>query len=385
MTPEASIERCRAMIEDLSFAEVAQWKQAHPNRKVIGCFPVYTPSELIHAAGMLPVGVMGGGAQIDTDQADSRVQSFVCSISRTTLELGLAEHLKAFDGIYFPSICDVARNLSGLWRRNFPQIMVEYIHLPQNMESVHSLPYYRRELARLLQHLESLGGQSVSDDALRHSIELYNENRRLGRALYQIKRETPWLLTATEAYVLIKAGTRLPVEEHNRLLHEVIASLANRQSMRKDRLRVVLEGSFCEQPPLELIEVIEEAGCYLVDDDLLIGWRWFLEDVPVDGDPLTSLAESYLKRSVPSSVRHFGQYPRGPEFVQKCRASKVDGVIFCAAKFCEPALYDYVLLKEAVQKEGIPYLAFEFDEKMGDFERVRTQVETFVESILFFS
>ena len=32
-----------------------------PGRKAIGYMPVYVPRELIHAAGMLPVGILGGG------------------------------------------------------------------------------------------------------------------------------------------------------------------------------------------------------------------------------------------------------------------------------------------------------------------------------------
>ena len=65
------------------------------------------------------------------------------------------------------------------------------------------------------------------------------------------------------------------------------------------------------------------------------------------------------------------------------RASKADGVVFCSAKFCEPALYDYVPYKEALEKAKIPYLSIEFEEKMTAFENVRTQAETVVESGLF--
>ena len=28
-------------------------------KKVIGCFPVYTPREIVHAGGMIPMGNMG--------------------------------------------------------------------------------------------------------------------------------------------------------------------------------------------------------------------------------------------------------------------------------------------------------------------------------------
>jgi benzoyl-CoA reductase subunit C len=130
---------------------------------------------------------------------------------------------------------------------------------------------------------------------------------------------------------------------------------------------------------------IEESGCYVLNDDLLLGQRWFTEPLPLDGDPLEALARHIMGRCVPSAVHHPGPEGRGAALVQKARAVRADGVLFCMAKFCEPALYDYVLLKRAVEAEGIPHLAFEFEEKMGTFESVRTQLETFVESILLFS
>ena len=50
------VQRCEALFEDLHFNAVKEWKAAVPGRKAIGYMPVYVPRELIHAAGMLPVG-----------------------------------------------------------------------------------------------------------------------------------------------------------------------------------------------------------------------------------------------------------------------------------------------------------------------------------------
>lgn len=385
MTFEEKIEYYRSLVDDVSFPTVKEWKSKHPDGKVVGMFPVYTPYELPHAAGMFPVGVLGAGGKIEIDHADSRIQSFVCSIARSTLELGLSERLKDFDAIYFTSICDVARNLSGVWQTNFPDQRVEYIHFPQNMIAASAPLHYRSELRRLLSGLEMLDGRIVTDSMLRESIEIYNTNRRLCAILYEIRKQTPWLLSTYEAFVLLKLGTLIPVEEHTLILETIIPQIHARERQPRDYVRVMLEGSFCEQPPLELLQVIEEAGCYIVDDDLLLHTRWFTGDVSVEYDPLLTLAEHYIHRSLYSSVRHYGNKPRKEEFLKKIKDGNIDGVIFCAPKFCEPALLDYVLLKEELEKQNIAYLTFEYEEKMGVFESIRMQVETFVESVLFFS
>ena len=81
------IARYKEALEDSPLDQVATWKSKHPGAKVVGCYPVYTPVELIHAAGMLPIGIVGGGNRLEIAHADSRFQSFVCSIVKSTLEL----------------------------------------------------------------------------------------------------------------------------------------------------------------------------------------------------------------------------------------------------------------------------------------------------------
>jgi benzoyl-CoA reductase subunit C len=384
VTVEQHLERCRNLVYDYDFTYVDEWKQQHPDGKVVGCFPVYTPREIIHASGMFPVGIYGGGIDVEIDRADARVQSFICAISRSTLELGMSDYLKNFDAMYFTSVCDVARNLSGMWERNFPNVLVEYLHYPQNMTSPSSVTYYRSELLHLCNNLEQIGGQKVTPERLKESIRLYNENRELHRQLIAFKRDDPGKITSAEVYVLQRAGSCMIVDEHSALLREVLAELPQRKATERDRIRVVLEGSFCEQPPLELIEVIEEAGCEIVSDDFALGLVWFTKETPIDDDPLRSLAESYLFHSDYSSVRHYGTKRRDFSLAEKVRNVHADGVIFCIAKFCEPALIDYVTHKHTLENQGIPHVSFEFEEKMGVFENVRVQVETFAESILLF-
>jgi benzoyl-CoA reductase subunit C len=379
------LDRCRQITQDPDFRQAIRWKEEHPGGKVVGCFPVYTPVEIIHACGMLPIGILGAGNLIEIDQADSRIQSFICSIARSTTELGLSDRLQFLDALYFTSICDVSRNLSGVWKRNFPRVLVEYIHFPQNIQSAHATAYYRSELVRLKANLEKLGGRVAGEDELRESVRLFNRHRWLMAEIYRARREKPWLLSAAEVYALSRATTQLPVEEGNRLLQDVLDALPERKSKPRDGIRVVVEGVFCEQPPLEMLKAIEEAGAFIVDDDMLVGWRWFEGDVPLDGDPLTNLAQSYLSRSVYSSVRHDADRPRDKELVQKVEQAEAQGVIFCAPKFCEPALLDYVVYKEAMEQAGIPYLTVEYEEKMEVFEAIRSQVETFAESLLFFA
>ncbi|HEV8587935.1 MAG TPA: 2-hydroxyacyl-CoA dehydratase [Pyrinomonadaceae bacterium] len=374
---------CEDIIQDLNFSTVKLWKEPHPAGKAIGYFPVYAPVEIIHACGMLPVGLNGAGDQLDIQYADARFGSFICSIIKTTLEMGLTNHLAAFDGLLFSSICDSARNLCFVMKRNFPDLYTDFLHLPHNPNSEASAAFLVTEYERLIRSLEQMGGIRLTDRALLDSIEAYNENRRLTRQLYDERAVNPHLIRTSKLYALIRAGNFLPVEEHTALLRKTVHELPKRTGKQRDSIRIVVEGSFCEQPPLDLIKIIEEAGCYIVDDDFVLGPRWFLKDVPLTNHPLKSLAESYIDRSVYSSVRHDWRKPRHKQLIQKVRTRKADAALLLIAKFCEPAYFDYVLFKQELEKEGIPHLLMEFEEKMFTFERLRTEIETFVESLLF--
>jgi len=383
MSLERTFELSQDLLADLSFNRVCQWKDAHPGGRVIGYFPVYAPAEIIHAASMLPVGVSGGGDRLDIQHADARFGSFICSIVKTTMEMGMREHLKLFDGLLFSSICDSARNLCFVMKRNFPDIYIDFLHLPHNPSSAASVDFLLSEYQRLVAELERIGGKKITEGALRDAIVLYNRNRQLIRELYEFRCQKPHLLRAWESYVLVRAGNLMPVEEHNQMLEDSLKELAQRSGKTRDSIRVVVEGAFCEQPPLELIKLAEDAGCYVVNDDFVIGRSWFVEDVPTSGDPLRNLADSYVNRAVYSSVRHDFRAPRWEGLAEKVKQSRADAVLFLIAKFCEPAYFDYVLFKKKLEEIDVPHLLVEFEEKQFTFDRVRTEVETFVESLVF--
>lgn len=367
---------CRDLVEDTDFPTVARWRER--GGKVIGHFQVYFPEEIAHAAGALPVKIRG--AALEPTRADSHFGSYLCSILRTSLETALSGRL-TLDMFVSHPICDAARNLAAIWGRNFSH-PCQILYLPQNPNSSHSIQYLRDEYERLSRSIETVTGQSVSRENLARSITLFNENRRLLRELYAIRCDAPWLVSGDEAYALLAVGCVIPREEHNDLLRSVLPQLRERPARREDRLRVVFEGGFCEQPPMDLVRILSQS-CYIVDDDLLIGLRWIEEDVPSHDDPLLALAESYIERSSYSPVQHDARKPKEKLLLERVTRARADAVIVCAAKMCEPGLEEQVAYSQALDKAGIPYFLGEFEENMTSFEHLELQVETFLENVMF--
>ena len=219
---DETLYECRELVEDTSFPTVRRWREA--GGKVVGHFQVYFPEEIAHAAGLLSFKVRG--APIEPTQADSRFGSYLCSILKTSLELAVSGRVELDLFVSHP-ICDAARNLAAIWGRNVPY-PAEILYLPQNANSAHAAEYLQGEYDRLLRGIEAVAGRPVTADDLRGSIAVFNDNRALLRDLYAIKRETPWLVTADEAYALVALAGLLPREEHNALLRHVLPLLRAR-------------------------------------------------------------------------------------------------------------------------------------------------------------
>src|SRR6516165_1941078 len=266
------VARANALFEDLSFTSARQWKAAEPSRKVVGYMPIYVPREIIHAAGMLPLGIVGGGDQLEVIHGDAYYQSYICRIPRSIIEL-----------------------------------------------------------AELRDDLGELRGKPITDDELRSSIAVYNENRKLIRELYALRAERPWQAPAVEVYLMVRAGLLLPVEEHSALLREYLAAAGADERPKRDNCRVVLTGMFCEQPPLNLIKSLELSGCYVVDDDLLLVTRWLTGDVGTEGDPLRNLALAFLHHSESTAAKYEpNQKEKGQHLVRAVKRTAAEGVIFAA-------------------------------------------------------
>jgi len=387
ITPVAAIvERCQTLFDDLDFNAVKQWKAAVPGRKAIGYMPVYVPRELIHAAGMLAVGILGGGDSLEVIQGDAYYQSYICRIPRSTIELGLTGRLDCLDGMLFPSICDVIRNLSGMWQILFKDKYVKYVDVPQNYQDSVGGNFYIQEMEVVREDLGRLRGKPITDAELNDSIRVYNDNRAAVRELYAYRAAKPWQAPTAEVYLLLRAGMVLPPEDHTVLVREYIAATDRVPRPKRDNARVVINGSFCEQPPLGLIKSIEMSGCYIVDDDFMLVTRWLLDEVPADANPLDELSKAFLHRSASTAAKYeTTREEKGVFLMKQVKTGAAEGVIFAAPSFCDPALLERPMLQDVLGKHGIPYTAFKYAENTGQMAPIREQAGTFADSIKLWS
>lgn len=376
------LKECEELSFDLNFTQAKKWKAESQDRIIVGYLPIYVPREIIHAANGLPVGIMGVGDRKQIIKGDAYYQSYICHLPRGIIEMALDKNLDDFDGFMFPAICDCVRNLSGMFKLSKKGKFQRYFDYPQNFDPKIGGIFYSQEMEKIMEDMYAINKVKVTDEKLTEAIQLYNTNRKLIEAIYDIRQEYPWRLSAVETYHILRAGLAIPVEQHNKILQQVLENISVERGEPMDNIRVVITGSFCEQPPIGMIKSIEMAGCYIVDDDFMLGSRWTQGDIKVNSDsPLQALTNAYLNQSTFSSAYYDVGNPRGKRLVSLAKKRDADGIIFCAASFCDPALLDRPQMQKECDEAGIPHINFQFHENTGQFKIIKEQAGTFSDSI----
>jgi len=363
---------------------VEEWK-ARSGGKVVGvvsCMPPFAPEELLRAAGLLPVGIWG--ADVPVSLADAKMQSFACSVARTSLELALKGAFSVCDGFVFPFTCDAFQNLSEVWKAGIDRPCFQLV-FPKKVDRGHARAYLQAELLRLRGELEGFAGRPIPEASLRESIRLYNEHRRKMRQLEALRARGQGALSARQMMEVVLSSTFMSREEHLLLLEALLqgqagSDLSGKQGIvRKDgQVPVLLSGVMPR--PAAVVSLLEELGYLVLGDDLGLGSLYYSLEIPDSGDAVCDLADGYLGYP-PCSTLHDPAGSRSDTLIQRARAVGAEGVLIFAVKFCEPEFFDYPYLKEDLEKAGIPVLLLETELGLGEPGPARTRLEAFLETI----
>ena len=352
---------------------VADWEQ-RTGKGAVGVMPAYSPEEIVHAAGYLPVGMWGGKRVIS--KARTHLPPFACSIMQSIMELQLDNVYDSLKAVMFSTPCDTLKCMSQKWY-GAPQT-VTFVH-PQN-RSLESANIFLAEEYRIAKNkLEDILGVRICEESIQNSIAVYNENRQAMRAFSLVASRYPHLVDPVQRHAVFKARWFMEKSQHTTLVKELTAALKRQPEQRWKGKKVVLTGIMAE--PNELLEILRDSGFAVADDDLAQESRQIRHDTPEGGDALMRLARWWqnLEGCSLATDRHKG---RGPMLRKIVRARKADAIIFCMMKFCEPEEFDYPIFYKQLEDEGIANLLVEIDQEATSFEQARTRLQTFSEVLM---
>lgn len=353
---------------------VRDWKQR--GKKVVGYVCSYLPEELLFAADILPFRITGKGCT-ETALADSYLTRVNCSFARCCLELALSGKYDFLDGAIFVNGCDHIRRAFDNWEAHSSALPLMYILPVPHVLNDEGLKWYTEEVTKVKMTLEENLGVQITDDKLKEAIKTYNETRNLLQKLYDLRAQENPPFTGADVQAILAAASRMPKSEFNKLLSAALDEAGAGPSDKK--VRLLIAGSAMDDP--DFIRNVEDLGAVVVADALCFGARNFSHLTDETIAPMDALAQRYYYH-VPCP-RMAGEYRRRLEFVmQQAERARVDGVILEYIKFCDLHGTDNALLKNDLEKAGIP--AIELERQYGplaDAGRVRTRVQAFLERI----
>jgi len=344
---------------------------------VIGCLPYYLPEEIVHAAGMLPIGVWGGQTQVSL--AHTVFPAFCCSIMQSVMEFALKGVYKDLDAVIIPAPCDTMKSIGQDWLYVVPNVKAILTVYPQMRKIEAGVQYLKSEFLKIKKEIEAISGEPISDKSLTASIEVYNEHRQVLREFCTVARMYPLTITPTVRHLVIKSGFFMEKGQHTSLVNELINALRKCPAEEFKGKKVILTGIMAE--PDGLLKVFSDNGLTVVADDLAHESRLFRTDVP-DGneDPLVRLARQWSLIEG-CSLAYDPEKKRGDMLIDMAKETGAEGIILCMMKFCDPEEFDYPVLSVQFEEAGIPLLHLEIDQQMQSVEQVRTRIQGFAEML----
>lgn len=357
-------------------AYARQWKETN-SRPVFGYLCTYAPEEIMYAADILPVRVLGGHEPQDV--AERHIPTMYCPFSRDVLAQALLGKYNYLDGLVDGFTCVHMRNVFGSWVLNIPLKYHHYIYTPSDVKGPRVKAYWAVQLARFQKSLEDFSGRPITQAALDSAIDVYNEHRRLLRQIYELRKAEAPPVTGAECMEMVVSSQVMDKKEHNELLKNALKELQGRKPGRETGVRLMMVGS--ENDDTEFVRMVESLGATVVVDDHCTGSRYFWNEVVPQDDRLMAISSRYMDRPMCPQKDVGDKRFRFEHIGQLVKDYNVQGAVLVQQKFCTPHEFDMPALKTFLQEKfNIPSLFLEVDITipLGQF---RTRLEAFLEML----
>ncbi len=354
-------------------------------RKVIGYMSALMPVEILTAAGVVPVRLKGFVDEAIT-KGDAYMESIICPFVRNVFDAAIKGRFSFMDGMVLPHQCDSIDRTNDVWNSNLNLPYWHFLNVPHVTDDP-SIEFMKEILRVFIGTLEKFLGTKVTDAAIAQAIKAHNENRRLMRELYALRKPNPPLISGAEMMKVLVAAMSIPVDESSALIKGITEEVKKRTAPADgNRKRIMIISDQIDNTAIP--ESIENAGAWLVADDLSIGGKIYWPEVDEKTDPLQGIAERYLRKlKIPTTFVSDGDtYEENLEarfghLKQRIAEFKVDGAILFIYKYCDPYGFEVPAMKSYIESGGTPVLYLEDEYSTSTLARVKTRIEAFLEMI----
>ena len=354
---------------------VKDWKAR--GKRVIGYVGPGVPEEMIHAAKMLPLRVSCDNEPVPPGTVDAYLMPGVSTFARSVFQTVLDDKWDFLDGAVTSVTNEGSRRMHDNWLAYKPRPYMDALYLPLK-QTEHAVDMYLADLEDWRNRISEFRGARIVDRDLRRSIEVYNRGRELMQRLYELRKGERPPVTGAETLEVIKAATRLPREQFNQLLDQLLDEIKRTGREIKKRKRLMIVGSQLENSTW--IEAIEKLDAVVVTDELEVGTRYFWGTVDTKLPPMEALARYYISGR-PPGARIWPAGKRFEHIFTMAGQYKVDGVISEILRYDGEYGHDKLFLDKEMKERGIPILELDVEYGESGSGQMRTRVEAFLEMV----
>ena len=373
-----SIESLIAHLKRKRPMELRELKKS--GKKIVGYPPGnWVPEELIYAAGAVPICLLRGGDPEAVAISGAYIPRFVDTFCRSQIGyrmLGEDPYYQLLDLL----ICPCTDRNQGAIADCFSfytDLDVLIFGVPHNKEQV-ALDFYADGLRMVIDKLEKLTGNKITDDKLKEAIQLYNRIRATLRDISLTRKSPASPVTGKDFVRLNHSSYLLDPVFYMAKLEDVTNEISQTVAMEKAP-RILVTASTLASGDHKVLDLIEKTGAAIVIEEIPEGVRNYWHDVDLDGDPVVQLAETYLRKKTPPA--YFRPSVERLDFILKLAEEfKVDGILWYQLMYRESYdIQSFYFGKIVKDKLGIPFLKLQSDYDVSETGAFRTRIETFVE------
>lgn len=375
-----------AMIKDIyagRIQEIVAAKEA--GRPVIGTFCVYVPEEIIQAANGVCIGLCGG-SQATIPDAETVLPRNICPMVKSAFGFkisAMCPFFQAVDFVYGETTCDAKKKTWELLDDHVPTHVMEIPQLKRERDK----QLWFEEVKDFKQRIETLIEKQITEEELKAAIEVLNDKRKALQRLNNLRHNTPSPISGRDM-LLIQQIAFYDIPERfttqvNKLCDELEMRCQNNNGVvPKETPRIMISGTPMALPNWKLHNIIEGSGAVIVNEESCIGTRYYKDIIDTTSHSMDAMLEKLTERYMKIDCSCFTpNTDRIDQVIAEYKASGAHGLIDYCLQFCHTYNIESVKLRQACEKEEIPFMAIESDYSPEDIGQLQTRVEAFIEQI----
>jgi benzoyl-CoA reductase/2-hydroxyglutaryl-CoA dehydratase subunit BcrC/BadD/HgdB len=380
-----NMEYFDGMVSDIYGSRIREIVSAKKQGQVVvGNFCIFVPEELILAVNGVSVGLCAG-SQSTIPDAEKVLPRNICPLVKSAYGYALTKSNPYFQTVDFvcgETTCDAKKKTWELMDKEIPTYVME---IPQKKKSIDKSLWFE-EIKDFKAKIEEMSKKTITPDSLTKAIKVMNNKRSALQRFNNLRHNNPSPISGRDALLVEQiAFYDDPVrfaEKVNILCDELEERIKNGvYAAPKSAPRIMLSGSPMALPNWKVHNLIESAGGIVVNEESCIGTRYFNDNIAETGSinqQLSAITDRYMKIKCACFTPNDD---RIEQVIKECKESRAQGIINYSLQFCHTYNIEAIKIKNACEKDGIPFLAIETDYSTEDAGQLQTRIEAFLEQI----